>query len=94
MEKNGKESANADAHMNREEERGGKRVNLNMHDDAHDEDGGIGPHSRNVADAERIPSKTRVFCNGTYWQVISLMASCEAIPPINAATVCNSPPPD
>jgi hypothetical protein len=40
-----------------------------------------------------MPSKTHVLSTGTYCSVITLMISCETIPPVNAPILCNSAPP-
>lgn len=43
-----------------------------------------------VEETYRIMSTTAVLLSGTYWNVSSLMASCETTPPRNAAVVGRS----
>jgi hypothetical protein len=40
-----------------------------------------------------IPSKTHVLSMGTYCSVMTLMTSCDTIPPVNAPMLCISAPP-
>jgi hypothetical protein len=40
-----------------------------------------------------IPSKTHVLSTGTYCSVMTLIISCDTIPPVNAPMLCSSAPP-